>query len=101
MKTNIKPSARSLLAAALLLSCTATLAVPKAAENATAEVSLGEATVHPKPAAKAAKNSSSARPVAAKSSATTKSPTQKGASAKTNAKAKTTSKAPAKSNSRK
>ncbi len=101
MKMNIKPSARSLLTAALLLSCTATLAVPKAAENATAEVSLGEATVHPKPAGKAAKNSSSARPVAAKSSATTKSPTQKGASAKTNAKAKTTSKAPAKSKSRK
>lgn len=48
-------SSRRLLAVLLMLSCTATLAVPKAAEHADAEVSFGAATVHPKPPPRATK----------------------------------------------
>ena len=99
MKTTIKPSARGLLAAALLLSCTATLAVPKAAENAAAEVSIDAAAVHPKPPQKAAKSSPAATPKASKAGAAGKAAPRKGTSAKP--KTKTNAKATAKSKSRK
>ena len=67
-----------LMAAVLFLSCTAAMAVPKAAEHAGAEVSFGAATVHPKPPSKAIttqpakKNSRSAKSKGGKSRSTGK-----------------------------
>ena len=87
MRRLIKQLLRGGAAAVFLLSCAPTVAVPKAAEHADAEVSSGEAQVHPKPTAKPAKPakpapSKASTPKATKSKTTGKQATDKKSSAK-------------------
>ena len=87
MRRLIKALLRGGAAAVFLLSCAQTVAVPKAAEHAGAEVSFGEAQVHPKPAAKPGKtakpaSSKASTPKTTKSKTTGKQATKKKSSAK-------------------
>jgi hypothetical protein len=85
----------------LLLACTATLAVPKAAENGAAEVIIGAPTVHPKPAPKGAKSSPAAQAKVGKSSPAGKATPRKKTSAKAKTKTNTKTNSKAKGKSRK
>ncbi|EXI79027.1 MAG: hypothetical protein AW10_02669 [Candidatus Accumulibacter appositus] len=93
MKVPYRRSVRGLLAGLLLLSGTLALAVPKAAENAAGEVSIGAPTVHPKPPPKSAQRSAAAKP---KASAAGKVAPRKKASAKPTTSAKKSAKAKSK-----
>jgi hypothetical protein len=101
MIVTINHSLRILLAGTLLLACTATLAVPKAAENAAGEVIIGAPTVHSKPAPKGAKNSPAAKAKGGKSSPAGKATPRKKTSAKAKTKTNTKTNTKAKSKSRK
>ncbi len=102
MTVTINHSLRSLLAGALLLACTATLAVPKAAENGADEVIIGAPTVHPKPAPKGAQSSPAVQAKAGKSSPAGKATKRKKtSSAKPKTKTNTKTNTKAKSKSRK
>jgi hypothetical protein len=101
MTVTINHSLRKLLAGALLLACTATLAVPKAAENGAAEVTIGAPTVHPKPPPKGAKSSPAAHAKVEKSSPAGKATPRKKTTAKAKSRTNTKTDSKAKSKSRK
>jgi hypothetical protein len=101
MIVTINHSLRILLAGTLLLACTATLAVPKAAENAAGEVIIGAPTVHPKPAPKGAKNSPAAKAKGENRARPARRRQRKKTSAKAKTKTNTKTNTKAKSKSRK
>jgi hypothetical protein len=101
MTVTINHSLRIVLAGALLLACTETLSVPKAAENAAGEVIIGAPTVHSKPAPKGATSPPAAQAKGGKSSPAGKATPRKKTSAKPKTKTNTKTNPKAKGKSRK